>query len=402
MASRLALPLGMLVLFAAALFLAAPSAVAEPYMAVREGYKCSVCHVNRTGGGARTDYAAVYEATRMAAGTTFMGVGGPIGSAGEGLHGHTGSAVNVDADVRASLVDTNMNGKGTVQFNRPASCDSCHAGTPNGAGEGGGGQIATINLQFKAVPDVASIVYSVSAVPNAASRDVYGLVESLPLNGYIKAGTFKLPNGLNNTWDYPFQHTTQGGYQGLDGFETIYATGVEVGIEPGPFTVALSVTNPDKLNTNPLGQRYFLTASAVSRLGMIGFNYAQDPVSTTQTRTLSSGFLGASLGRVTLLGQIDQIQDVDPTVGMNVSQEARLGEVDLLLARGHNLKYQVEIRDPSVAHTKDVRDRQSLVYEPFLTSWLQWRVGYRKYAGPQSTTVDNNGEMYFVEMHLLY
>jgi len=385
---------------AVALLLAPQAARAEPYMAVREGYKCSVCHVNHTGGGARTDYAAVYEATRMAAGSTFWGIG--TATPDDGTHGHVGSNLNVGADVRTKLEDINQNGTGNVQFGRPSSCDSCHASTPNGAGEGGGGQIATAYLQFKALPDVASIVYSASAVPNTTSRDFYGLVESLPLNGYLKTGTFKLPNGLANTWDDPFQHMSQGGYLGIVGFETVYATGVEIGIEPGPFSLALSVTNPDKLNTNPLGKRYFLTASAVGRVGMLGFNYAQDPVTGTQTRTLTSGFIGTSLGRITVLGQMDQIQDVDSSVGLNVSQLATMGEVDLLLARGHNLKYVIETRDPNMSKTKDVRDRQSVIYEPFLAPWFQARIGYRKSAGPQSTTVDNNGEMYFVEVHLLY
>ncbi len=406
-AARLGLML--LLLCAAGLFVSG-SAWAEPYMAVREGYKCSKCHVNQTGGGMRTDYARAYLSTRNAMKPGLPESGGSAPSMDLG-NGRLNPYFAVTADLRADLTYTQITqAKSTVDFNHAATaqtseakngtgCSSCHASN-------GGGKRGEVYLQMEPAPDFASIVISQSVTPTVSAREQYGLVQNLPLSGYLKAGLFRLPTGLNVTYDEPFVHVNQGLGATVPGLETVRAQGVEMGIEPGPFLLSLSLTNPEDLSKNPSAKRVYLHGYAVGRLGLLGASYYYDPVSQDDhtSRTFNAVFAGTSVGRFTGLVELDNVKT--KLTSSESKQLAATGELDFLISRGQNLKLLYEAFDPDTTVTKDRRDRTSFIYEPFLTPYLQARVGARYYKGPVQADVTkpnvNNAKQIFAELHFMY
>ena len=380
---------------------------AEPYMSVREGYKCSKCHVNKTGGGMRTDYAKVYMNTRMA---MYPG----LSRRGEGARveanlatSRLGEHFSINADLRADAVYTNHVGaEGGWEFNHASTsgdCAGCHDLSS------GGGKRAEIYLRAEFEPEFASVVVSQSLSPVNGSREMYAVLDVLPLNGYVKAGTFRLPTGLNNTFDEPFYHINQSSGASVPALETVRGDGVEVGIEPGPFAVSFSITNPGNLTDAPTDKRMVLSGYGVIPLGLAGVTVYRDPISqgddTTddEYRDFSGIFLGLNLGRVTALLELDTLST---TVAGETEQEFGLAQLDFLLSRGQNIKLQYEYLDPDTSAEDDTRDRTTLVYEPFLTPYMQMRLGYRKWNGPTQadpTTADpNNVKQIFLELHLMY
>ncbi len=386
---------------ALALPLLAGNAAAEPYMSVREGYKCSKCHVNRTGGGKRTDYAQVYMHTRMAHNPLYPAAeGAKTEEAPSFATGRLSETFSVGADFRTSLHKISTPGatNDVSGFNRPTECSGCHTSTS------GGGKVAELYLQMDAVPGRFAMVASQNLAPSADSRELYALITDLPLEGFVKTGTFRLPTGLHNTYDDPFAHGVgrqNYGFSGVPGLESVRGTGVEVGVEPGDFSVTLSVTNPSAPTQVVDDFRYSLFAYGVRPWGLLGLLYYDDPLTANLTRTVNSGLLGLHFGRFTGLAHLFVITEKTLDTGAEFSYRAATLELNYLISKGNNAKVQYEFVDPDMDGGGDLVDRLSLIYEPFVTPTLQLRVGVRNYTGPADADAANAGVI-FLEGHFLY
>ncbi len=384
------------------LLIALPGLVlTEPYMSVREGYKCSKCHVNKTGGGKRTDYAQVYMQTRMAMNPVVQKPpdGKAEGAEEKMFSGRVNEFFSVGADLRTSYnIVSPFQGKDEHQFNRPSACASCHAAT------NGGGKLAEIYFQLEPMPGKVSIVASQNLKPTVASRELYALAEGLPANGYAKAGDFRLPTALQNTFDDPFAHgvgRTRLGFNGVAGVETVRGSGVEVGIEPGPFSFVLSLTSPADTSAVTRDTRLAFMAYVVGSIGLAGVNFVDDPIAESVSRETVSAFGGSRWGRFTGLLQLDRMVTTDDASATELERQAGLAELDFLAAKGTNIKLLYEFMDPDENTGGDVMDRISIIYEPFFTPYFQLRAGYRDYTGPAGDA-DSNFNKYFAEIHVLF
>ncbi|HVM97575.1 MAG TPA: hypothetical protein VMT89_14365, partial [Candidatus Acidoferrales bacterium] len=92
--------------------LSALPAAAEPYLAVREGMRCSACHVNMNGGGKRTDLVATHARDILHYPNFF----GKFSNPDDFFSGEINKYLGIGADTRtsASLIFQDLGANGRV------------------------------------------------------------------------------------------------------------------------------------------------------------------------------------------------------------------------------------------------------------------------------------------------
>jgi hypothetical protein len=147
----------------------ADAASAEPWIAVRTGLKCSVCHVNRTGGGGRNDFGSAWAY--------------PIRSR------RLNDWAAIGFDLRAV---------GSAALSKPDAAPE----TPTTQMEI---TEAQVQLEARFISNILALYIDQTVGPDRAfTREAFGLAEwrgNVP--GYAKVGKFLLPYG----WRLPLQHT---------------------------------------------------------------------------------------------------------------------------------------------------------------------------------------------------
>lgn len=344
------------------------TASAEPYIAVRTGFKCSQCHVNRVGGGMRTDYGSVYSQYKLL-------VGSPAkDSLPLSFDPKLNGAVTIGSNFRVEQVRTREYTSGAV---KSPSADLTVIREGN------------LYVNIELIKGFLSAYIDETVAPVAANREAFATV-SLPGNAYFKFGNMLLPFGFRLMDDEAF-------IRSLYNYSTT-GLGYEVGIEPGPLSL---VVNLGPENLSGVGS-VVLNGMPVLRTLRLGATYGTPVRKKAREGNNTYGvFGGFSMGMFTVLGERDWTKK--QSQADTSSNIADYLEVDVLPVRGLNFKFVYEYlwpdRDVPVANN----GRRRLIYgvEPFLTQFLQVGLYYRQNDWiPQNTT--GNQDQIVGRLHVFF
>jgi hypothetical protein len=346
---------------------AAP-ALAEPAFAVRTGYRCSQCHLNRTGGGLRTPFGSLYTQTTLPMSLLKWRESNNL------LPANPEARFAIGADLRLQYLAVSSDDTEDVSsFEIPE---------------------ANAYVEFRLLPGRLSAYLDETLGPGGAStRELFGLFSFRKWNGYVKFGKFLPPYGWRLPDDSAFIRQFTGfAYSAPD-------TGVEVGFEPGKWSLHLSVINGAAGGSdNDDEKKLTLLGIKRWRRARLGVSAANDISGSTTTS--HAGILGGlNLGRLSLLAEGDWVE----TSAEPDTEQRLVGffEADLLIARGINLKYAHDWLDPDrdVGTDEQTRDSLGIEFIPYPFVQVRWFV--RVNDGPPQVQGSEDKQVDF-EVHLFF
>ena len=379
------------------LMMAGP-ALAEPYFAVREGFRCSACHTNMSGGGKRTDLVNTHARDILHYPSFF----GKFSNPPAFFSGEVNQYVAFGADLRATntavFQDQGINGRvdNNKAFRGRLDTDTFDVTE------------AVLYGEVRLIPDYLSVYVDQRLQPQTDNREAFAMVHGvLPWDGYIKAGRMFLPYGLQIQDDSAFIRGAKGSGSANTGFSFDQQEGgVEVGFEPGPVTLIACLSNgpPGDRDLRVTATAYTMfTDLPVVRNVFAGSSFSRvGPPGSQATRF--GFFAGSNLERFTYLGEADFLSDRNAqTNGRSIGRFVAYGEGDYLFFDWLNFKVAVDYadNDGTLTDTNDDENRVSVGFEPFLNRFLQPRIFYRVSNGVRSQATHNQNVL-LAEAHVFF
>jgi hypothetical protein len=350
--------------FAISLILGFANLMAEPYIAVRTGFKCSQCHVNQTGGGKRTDFGAVYSQYKL-----LMGSAQSVAEA-YSFNPKLNKSVSLGANFR---IEQSYFQK---YVTKPAAVGGVVKTVP-GEWNAGGFTEKNIYVDVDLIKDRLKL-YLDQDMSSGSARELWSMI-SLPGNTYFKFGKMLLPYGYRLMDDEAYVRKITG-YTYTSSAPMAY----EIGIEPGPLSLVSNITQTQWVSVGSL----VFKDIPILRTVRIGGSYSRELQKHFKDKKGSYGvFGGTTLGMFTFLGERDYTK-VD-----SINKIEDYFEVDFLPMQGLNFKatYESLWPDKNIAQAKNNQTRLTLGVEPFVVQYLQVGLYYRKNDWiPQSTSFNQD------------
>lgn len=388
----------------------AVSSYAEPYLAVREGMPCGSCHVNRNGGGKRTDLVATH-AQEILRYPEFLGrFSRPL----EYFSGEIAPLVSVGGDLRtsASLVFQDLGRNGRVD-NEKVWRDRLETTRLETT-------LAALYGEVRLIPEYLTLYVDQRVAPTVDNREAFALLSGIfPWDGFVKVGRMFLPYGLQLQDDEAFIRggRGRGSSSASTGFSfNLQEAGGEIGLAPGPLTLLIAVTDGagGDRDVRVTGTAYVLLDEVpVLRTLLLGSSFSRVGPPKSQTQVFGF-FAGTNLGPLTVLGEADFRSDKNAgTLGRRVGQFLAYGEANYLLFDWLNVKAAVDYADSdgqlsrtvggvTVLDTADdAENRVSIGLEPFLNRFFQPRLFYRINNGVRSQPTHNQNVL-LLEAHVFF
>lgn len=344
--------------------LGAPNAAAEPYLAVREGLKCMMCHVNPTGGGLRSAFGSVYGQTQL-------------------------PATAVDADTLARWAQV---ASWPVSIGADLRSDASYVDLPRSDGQGAFSHELHAYLAANLLPDRLLLYVDQRLAPTSLGREAYARLWSG--SWYVKAGRMVLPYGLRLQDDSAFIRRVTG-----ITFDTP-DEGVELGFEDGAWSTQLALSNGAGGGAEQdAGKQGSLRVEYVQSGWRAGASVNLND-SSAGHRRMAGAFAGLRTGSVAWLAEADYVVDDGFATGER-QLVAGLLEANWLVARGHNLKLTAEFIDPDLDVDEDQQARHSAVWEYTPMAFVQLRFGGRLSDGIPQNALQNQRQG-FVELHVFF
>jgi hypothetical protein len=336
-------------IFAAAILLQAGAASAEPYIAARTGLKCSQCHVNRTGGGKRTDYGEVFTQYKLLIASPLM----------------EGQPYSFDPKLN-KVISVGANFRIEQTYTRPYTSKPVNPGdsakTAESVWDPGSFKEKNLYVQVDLVKDWLKLYYD-KDMGGGAARELWAMA-NFGENAYAKFGQMLLPYGFRLMDDEAFVRKGTGYTYGTT------ALAYEMGYEPGPLSLTANVTETELATVGSL----VFNRMPVIRAFRFGGSYSYQLKKKMKDKKGSYGVFGsASLGMLTFLGERDWTKDD----GIDKIEDYL--EMDFLPAQGWNFKAVLESLwpDTRIPRGQINQTRLTVGAEPFVTQFLQIGLYYR-------------------------